>query len=96
MTVPPNFRRTASIPKVLVLHRARLEEGEIERRQGFAVTRPIRTLADIAMLGHRDFAEQALREGARRGLITQGQILELRRQGGYPEWFDRVLEQYGG
>jgi predicted transcriptional regulator of viral defense system len=96
MTVPPNFRRTASIPKVLVLHRARLEEGEIERRQGFAVTRPIRTLADIATLGHRDFAEQALREGARRGLITQRQILELRRQGGYPEWFDRMLEQYGG
>ena len=95
MTVPSNFRRTASTPELLVLHRARLAEGEIERRQGFAVTRPIRTVADIAALGHQEFAEQALRDGARRGVITHRQILELRGRGGHPEWFDRMLEQYG-
>jgi len=94
MTVPPNFRRTASTPEVLVLHRARLAEGDIEGRQGFAVTRPIRTVTDIAALGHQEFAEQALRDGARRGVITHRQILELRRQGGHPDWFDRMLEQY--
>jgi predicted transcriptional regulator of viral defense system len=95
MTVPPDFRRTASTPEVLVLHRSRLAEGDVERRQGFAVTRPIRTVTDIVALGHQEFAEQALRDGARRGVITQRQILELRREGGHPEWFDRMLEQYG-
>jgi predicted transcriptional regulator of viral defense system len=32
MTVPPNFRRTACTPGVLVLHRAQLAEGDVERR----------------------------------------------------------------
>jgi hypothetical protein len=95
MTVPPGFRRTAPTPKVLVLHSARLEEGEIEQRQGFAATRAIRAVADVAALGHQDFVEQALRDGTKRGVITRRQILELRRQGGHPEWFDRMLEQYG-
>lgn len=95
MTVLPNFRRTASTPKVLVLHRAQLAEHDVEHRQGFAVTRPIRTVADVAALGHREFVEQALRDGARRGVITQRQILGLRRHGGHPEWFDRMLERYG-
>jgi predicted transcriptional regulator of viral defense system len=95
MTVPPNFRRTASTPELLVLHRARLAKGDVERRQGFAVTRPIRTVTDIAALGHQEFAEQALRDGARRGVITHRQILDLRKRGGHAEWFDRMLEQYG-
>jgi predicted transcriptional regulator of viral defense system len=95
MTVPPNFRRTASTPEVLVLHRGRLAEGDIERRQGFAVTRPMRTVTDIVALGHQEFAEQAVRDGARRGVITHRQILDLRKRGGHPEWFDRMLEQYG-
>ena len=95
MTVPYSFRRTASTPGVLVLHRARLAEGDVERRQGFAVTRPIRTVADIAAVGHQEFAEQALRDGVRRGAITHRQILDLRKRGGHPEWFDRILEQYG-
>jgi len=95
MTVPPNFRRTASTPEVLVLHRGRLAEGDIERRQGFAVTRPMRTVTDIVALGHQEFAEQALRDGARRGVITRRQILDLRKRGGHPEWFDRMLEEYG-
>ena len=94
MTVPPNFRRTAPTPEVLVLHRARLAEDDVERRQGFAVTRPIRTVADVASVSHQEFAEQALRHGARRGVITHRQILDLRKRGGHPEWFDRMLERY--
>jgi hypothetical protein len=90
MTVPPNFRRAASTPEVLVLHRARLAESDVERRQGFAVTRPTRTVTDIAALGHQEFAEPALRDGARCGVITHRQILDLRKRGGQPEWFDRM------
>lgn len=94
LTVPPDFRRTAPVPKVLVLHRARLAANEIEQRQGFALTRPIRTVTDMAELGNREFTEQALRDGRNRGVITKGQILNLRRRGGHPEWFDRLLQRY--
>lgn len=94
MTVPPSFRRTASVPKVLVLHRARLGGGEIEQRQGFAVTKVIRAVADVAALGKQEFAEQALREGIKRGLVTQQQVLELRGRGVHPEWLDRLLARY--
>jgi predicted transcriptional regulator of viral defense system len=95
MTVPPGFRRTASTPKVLLLHRACLDNHEIEQRQGFAVTRAVRAVADIVALGKQDFAEQALREGAKRGVITRQEILDLRRKGGHPEWFVRLLEGQG-
>ena len=94
MTVPPDFRRTASTPKVLVLHLAHLDAREIESRQGFAVTRAIHAVADVASLGHTDFAEQALREGTKRGVITHQQVLDLQRRGGHPEWFDRLLERH--
>ena len=94
MTVPPNFRRTAPTPKTLVLHIASLDEREIDSRQGFAVTRPIRAVADVAALGLQDFAEQALREGTKRGVITRQQVLDLRQRGGYPAWFARLLERH--
>ena len=68
MTVPPGFRRTASTPKVLLLHRACLDRREIEQRQGFAVTKAIRAVADVTALGMQDFADQAARRNeARRG-----------------------------
>lgn len=96
MTVPLSFRRTASTPKVLSLHRARLDRSEIEQRQGFAVTKAIRAVADVASAGKQEFAEQALREGTKRGVVTRQQVLDLRRKGGHPEWFVRLLERYGG
>jgi predicted transcriptional regulator of viral defense system len=95
MTVPPGFRRAASTPKVLMLHRACLDRSEIEHRQGFAVTKAIRAVADVAALGKQEFAAQALREGTKRGVITRQQLLDLRRKGGHPEWFVRLLERYG-
>jgi predicted transcriptional regulator of viral defense system len=49
MTVPVAFRRTAKTPNVLVLHRSNLDQKDIELRQGFAVTRPLRTIADLAV-----------------------------------------------
>lgn len=95
MTVPTSFRRTASTPKLVLLHHASLDRSEIEQRQGFAVTKAIRAVADVATQGKQDFAEQALREGAKRGLVTRKQVLDLRRKGGQPEWFVRLLERYG-
>ena len=93
MTVPTTFRRRAKVPQLLVMHRAILDENDIERRLGFAVTRPLRTVADLvaAESGSRDIVEQALTEGRQRGMITVRDISDLRHKGQIPTWFDKLL-----
>lgn len=93
VTVPPTFRRSASIPKLLVFHRAVLAKRDIEQRQGFAVTRALRTIADVASAQStsRDLVAQALAEARQRGLITTREISELRRQSQLPNWVDELL-----
>ena len=95
LTVPPGFRRSAKVPKILVLHPGMLGEPEVEHRQGFAVTRPLRAVADLAAseLVSRDIIEQALTEGRQRGLITARDISKLRRQAGLAKWFDELLAE---
>jgi predicted transcriptional regulator of viral defense system len=93
MTVPATFRRRAKLPKILVLHCASLDEKSVEQRQGFAVTRPLRSIADLAATESvsRDIVEQALSEGRQRGLITVREMSELRRQGQIQKWFADLL-----
>jgi len=95
MTVPAAFRRTAKTPNVLVLHRANLTQTDIEPRQGFAVTRPLRTIADLAAAEStsRDIGEQALIEGRRRGVITAREISTLGRNPLLPRWFNELLAE---
>lgn len=93
MTVPATFRRRAKAPKILVLHRANLDEKDVEQRQGFAVTRALRAIADVtaAESVSRDIVEQALTEGRQLGLITVREMSELRHLGQFPKWFDELL-----
>lgn len=93
MTVPFAFRRSAKVPKILVLHRASLNEKDVEQRQGFAVTRPLRAIADLvaAESVSRSMVEQALNEGRQRGLLSVREVVELRRQENLPKWFDDLL-----
>lgn len=76
MTVPPSFRRNSAIPKTLVLHRGELADDDIEARQGYRVTRPLRAVVDLldapaVSLGH---LRQALKEGLERGLIARAEM----------------------
>jgi len=48
LTVPPSFRKGSATPAHLVLHKAPLQEGEIERREGYALTTRERTSRDLA------------------------------------------------
>jgi hypothetical protein len=93
MTVPAAFRRTAKTPNVLVLHRSNLDQKDIELRQGFAVTRPLRTIADLAVAEStaRDLVQQALMEGRRSGVITAREISMLGRNPRLPLWFQELL-----
>lgn len=76
MTVPPEFRRNASIPGVLVLHRGRLHDDEIEAMQGFRVTRPLKTIADLIEAGEvsPDHLQQAVRQAVERGLLSRSRL----------------------
>src|ERR1019366_2484135 len=46
ITVPASFRKIP--PKGCKLHKAKLAPNELEQREGFAVTTPLRTLLDVA------------------------------------------------
>ncbi|HOE01416.1 MAG TPA: type IV toxin-antitoxin system AbiEi family antitoxin domain-containing protein [Kiritimatiellia bacterium] len=76
LTVPLDFRRSATPPKVLVLHRGVLTKNDIEERQGYRVTRPLRTIADLlqdpAVAPNQLW--MALTQGLKRGLITRTEM----------------------
>lgn len=74
MTVLPVFRRSAPIPKLLVLHRGKVETKDIEQKKGYAVTNVRRTLEDLAL--EKSVTESILRQGVEEG-IRRG-ILGLR------------------
>jgi hypothetical protein len=48
MTVPLKFRRSANIPSIVVLHFDDLPANEVEEREGYRLTRPIRTIVDVS------------------------------------------------
>ncbi len=76
MMVPPAFRRNASIPNVLVLHKGTLRDSEIETRQGYRVTRPLKAIADLLEEsgGSKEHLALALQQGLARGLIIRKDI----------------------
>jgi hypothetical protein len=91
MTVPPAFRRHSEIPPVLVLHRRKISKKETEEREGFAVTRPVRTIVDL-IKGESvsiDIIRQAYREAKQRGLIMDRDFNSYRKN---PEADRKIIE----
>jgi len=73
VTVPRTRSRRL---KGLMLHRHRLGEDEMTRRDGVQVTTPVRTLLDVAAAGvSEDQVAQAVREALQRGLVQQNDLL---------------------
>ncbi len=93
MTVPPGFRRNATLPPVLVLHKAELLPPEIVRERGYSVTRPMRAILDSAASGDADpgMLKQALGGGLRRGLITRSEIRQAKKRTDLPPWMKEML-----
>ena len=79
MTVPKHFRRNSLIPQILMLHRANLNEGDVQDAHGVKVNRPLRTILDLLETGRVDKSQigQAIDEALRRGLISKQQIDSL-------------------
>jgi predicted transcriptional regulator of viral defense system len=76
LTVPPDFRRSTPIPDILVLYRGHLAPEEYEERQGFRVTRPLKTVADLLAEASvsKEHLRQALEQGLDSGLITRTEL----------------------
>lgn len=72
LTVPANFRPTAMGVRI---HRADLAERDVEQRQGFRVTSPLRTLLDIAASNlDQDQLTTAVFDALERGLVTRNRL----------------------
>jgi predicted transcriptional regulator of viral defense system len=78
MTVPPTFRRSVPIPKILVLHRGVFDSKDVEVKKGYAVTKVRRTLEDLSQENavSVEVIRQGLEEGIRRGVLTLREIRE--------------------
>ena len=76
ITVPKTFRKSAKTPKIVVLHKGEIDESNIEKRDGYNVTRPMQTIHDL--LNDKrielNLIEQAFMEGRQKGFITSKDI----------------------
>lgn len=80
MTVPTKFRRMAETPSILKLHFAELSLSEVEEREGYKVTRPIRAVVDVCHDMPPEILIEAFTEAKTRGLITEKDVTQYRDQ----------------
>jgi predicted transcriptional regulator of viral defense system len=76
ITVPNSFRRHSKTPRILVIHRGEITPKDLEEREGYCVTRPMRTIVDLIIEESVsvDIARQAFRESKQRGLLKSKEI----------------------
>ena len=81
ITVLKSFRRHSKIPKVLVIHRGDLAPQEIEEREGYCVTKPMRTIIDLIIEESIsiDLVRQAFKEAKQRGLLQIADVERYRK-----------------
>jgi predicted transcriptional regulator of viral defense system len=77
LTVPPSFRKRPATG--CTLHRARLGAKEVEAREGFSVTTPLRTLLDVASESGvtEEQLSRAVDDALRRGLVRESELKAL-------------------
>ena len=78
MTVPRSFRRNAEIPPILILHYEDISTDEVEEREGYRVTSPIRTIVDVRHEVSNDVLSQTLNQAKTRGLVTAADLERCR------------------
>jgi predicted transcriptional regulator of viral defense system len=80
LTVPPGFRKRDA---AVVVHRAHLEPDDVEEREGFRVTTPVRAIAESAADGiQQDAIDSAVADLLDRGGATRGQLLQAAQRAG--------------
>ncbi len=91
LTVPMTFRKTAG--KGVVLHRGNLRPTEVEGRQGFSVTTPLRTLVDAAADGTiaEEHLTRAVKQAIDRGLVRRSQLATAAEAASAPSRLSRLI-----
>lgn len=72
ITVPSKFRK--EMPDGVVYHKGNVKSEEVETRDGFSVTTPLRTIIDVAEGIGLEQLEQVLRDGLDKGIIRPVQF----------------------
>ena len=74
-----------------MLHRARLHPADLERREGFAITTPLRTILDLSQ-GQLDPERLSLvtKDALQKGLVTKKEILDVLTE--MPETIDSAAQ----
>ena len=74
LTVPASFRKTPL--RGSKLHKAKLTHNEVEQREGFAVTTPLRTLLDVANDPRipQEQVAKAISDAVERGLVRSSAV----------------------
>lgn len=92
LTVPRAFRKPA--PKGCVLHKAALDASEVEEREGYRVTTPLRTLLDAAASGvSQEQLDAAVRDALARGLVRRAALETAVRSSSHGERFAAALKR---
>lgn len=75
LTVPSTFRKPP--PRGCVLHKSALGRGDVDEREGFFVTTPLRTLLDVSLDEvSTERLEKAVADALNRGLVRRGKLLQ--------------------
>jgi predicted transcriptional regulator of viral defense system len=96
LTVPPSFRKVP--PAFAVLHKAQLAPSDVQSFTGFSVTKPLRTLLDVAQ-SHLspEHLEIATAQALQRGLIRRKALKDVLATSNISQEaraiFQRVIEQ---
>ncbi|MBM3736941.1 MAG: hypothetical protein FJW39_14250 [Acidobacteria bacterium] len=96
MTVPAGFRRSAPIPKALVLHIADVPSSEVELVDGVPVTRALRTLLDVAAAGTVPIEDlrRAYSQAVRGGSITRAEIVAIEADPAQRDFLSKLKENH--
>ena len=83
LTVPLNFRK--KVPKGVVLHKAHLEPGDLERRDRLPVTTPLRTVLDLARQTlEPERLTVVVKDAVHKGLVNRKALLSILEKA--PKW----------
>lgn len=91
MTVPLNFRRRSERPKVICLHYYDLKKIDVEERQGYKVTTPLKTIMDciLAKTVADNLIIQALKQALERGLVLQNELKAI--ESTHPNIYKKIM-----
>ena len=76
ITVPKKFRKSTAMPKILVIHKQDIAQGETKTINGIKVTTVLKTLLDLVEERRisDEFIEQATKQALQKGYISKADI----------------------